>query len=214
MTASVLHGNFSTRTIEVVSPELVSKAAAILARHTDTMVVVQGNKVFVANTEYNLSITVGWYSSLRVRPFTEDIREWRARQERAPRVLGVDIHADVEWLVNHALALDGIFGGEYASVDVLDVDAAETWLRENCHRAPVPRITAVDREMWKARRIVHWDGERFRTISLDDAVGLYGPLYKYEISATVLVNNHKMSMVDAQAVVDAVMKNLPRRSGK
>ncbi len=50
------------------------------------------------------------------------------------------------------------------------------------------------------------------TISLGEAVKIYGNMYRYEICGTALMANHKISLADAKKIEAAVRRILPRRS--
>jgi len=167
----------------------------------------------VTGGAYRLGISVGVYSSVKGRrPPEMDLREWIAKRDIAPRVLAVDVTADAEWLRDSALATEGDFGSEYANPEVASVEDAVAWIRKNCLRTPVDRVSSGELLAWEEKivSLPQPDGKG-KKVSLAFAVKVYGPLYKHEICAATIIHNHGIAAADAKAIVAAVKKVLPRK---
>ncbi len=165
-------------------------------------------------SDHRFGISASIASSLRKRTFGEDLAEWRARRDAAPRELAIDIHAAEEWLRDGSLATVGIFGREYADPVFASVKDAIAWVEKYCRIAPVERLTRAEEDAWKRHTVVIPDGEdpeKRKAIPLVMAVNIHGERYRERISAAVLMAVHGMSEVDAKVVEAAVRKYLPQR---
>jgi hypothetical protein len=170
----------------------------------------------VAVCPFRLGITVGSYSSIQGScPEGTGLREWITQRDIAPRVIQVDVTADVEWLRDHALATEGDFGSEYANPEAASVEDAIVWIRRNCLRAPVDRVSPDELAAWDEKKVTIPDENgKLDKVSLNVAVKVYGPTYGYEICAATLITDHRISEKDAKLIVAAVKKVLPRRKEK
>jgi hypothetical protein len=218
--ANIIRVNFAAKA--PVSSEITAQVAALAEVAAGALAEHVGRAIFVARERtsaatrvddtYRLIITVGNYSTLRRRPLDDDIREWQARRDAAPREILVDVVADVEWLLGVADATSGEFGSEHAFVELSNVEQAAAWVRAHCRRASVARVPPEELAEWGSRTVTVRDGARVRRrvrISLVDAVRIYGPIYGREISASNLVAAHQLSQRDARAVAEAVLKIVP-----
>lgn len=190
------------------------RVAAVLAQHTGLVVSTlrsRGSATAAVQSTYRLAISVGSYSILRRRPLDEDVREWQARRDAAPREIVVEVHADVEWLRDQSLATEGNFGCEHACVEFLDVETAAAWVHENCLRVPVERVSAAELTEWSTQTVVIGKGGKNRMSTISEAVKIYGPLYGSEIAVEALMINHGLDREDAELITSAVKKILPRK---
>lgn len=209
------------RTTEVVLSHAEAREVESIARRAAVQIerffgltarvqYAQGRRFATAKVEYGhncVAVTVGSYAVGGIRPLDVDVREWASQKESAPREVGVDVTAHVEWLIDQSLATEGNFGAEYASPAVSTVEEACEWVRAHCLRAPVPRVSHEERLVWE-RRVAVVDE---KPVKLVEAVRRFGPKYGRDISVDRLVKDHAMSPADARMIVSAVKKVLPRR---
>lgn len=166
----------------------------------------------VDSFRFEIAATVA--STLRRRPVGEDIADWIARREAAPHELVVDVLVSEEWLVDGSLATLGNFGFEFCNPEFPRVEDAIAWVEAYCRRVAVPRLTAAEERAWNWDTVTVPDEDRpnkQRDILLIEAVDVYGSKYRDRISVPVLVDVHGLSEKDAEIVVGAVRKFLPRR---
>ena len=195
---------------------LVHRASVILGQHSGQVIRTRiGERIssaFVSGTEYRLGVTVGVYSSLRCRPQDEPIRAWLDRKDIAPKFIGMDLTADAEWLLDGELAMAGSFGCEFANPDVASIEEVSSWLRANCRRYPLDRVTREDILRWKQTVVtIPGSDSKPSAVTLHDAVKVYGPIYYKTISPEKLASNHNISMMDAVTIAHAVRQLLTKK---
>ena len=157
---------------------------------------------------YRLIVTVGIYSSLGLRPWTEDVATWREKQRQAAVEIRVDVTADVEWLKDQTIATFGHFGAEYANVDVATVEEAVAWVGKHCRDRPVERVTAKELRIWEGTMVRVENAP----MTLLAAVRRFGPLFGHKINAVQLIEDFEVSAKNAQEIVRAVRKILPKHT--
>ena len=191
-------------------------AAALLATHTgcEALVRVVGGVASArVASGYRLEVAVGVYPVLRRMPRGADVREWLVEKSASPRVLGVDVVVDPEWLLDPTSS-EGTFGCEHAYREFDLVDEALAWVRASCLRVPVPRVSSAELGEWAAKTVAVADSTSsgVSEVTLADAVSIFGSVYGQEISTAVLLaDKHRMTTEDAVAVAEAVLKVVPRR---
>jgi hypothetical protein len=199
--------------------DLGRKAARALVKHSGTPAELHRTEgeiyaTSVVKDTFRLEITVGAYSTLRHRPLDVDIHEWRAMRAAAPRELVLEVVAEVEWLRDQTLAKEGNFGNEHACVEFSSLDAAVTWVQKNCMTKSVPRAAAAELAAWGKVTVSVGKSNigRASKVTLVDAIKIYGPLYKADVSADVLVQKHGVPRGDAEKIADAIKRIAPRKS--
>jgi hypothetical protein len=188
------------------------QAAAVLTRHAGrAKLSVDVDSVSVtAEVVGQFALSLLASSFCPRRPAGTSLREWLTTPQQ--RQLGLELHADVEWLIDQSLATSGSFGRECAVLSFSSVESVADWLRSNCLRVPVERVSAGVISGWSMQRVHVPDeaGSQFVEVTLVDAVKRYGARYGARISIDLLEQEQGLSRVDATVINGAVRRILPK----